>query len=280
MNKFRFILAATLILVMLFSMSAAAQTPVTGVSIVVVSSPRPHTPRVTGSPTPPSLTLMPGETAQLRAAVTPSDASDPRVNWSSSNTSVVTVAASSNAIVTVVGTGTATITVTTTDGGFTDSITINVVSDPSTVTGGLVDVQRLILSSNRIDNLAVGDTVTLTADVFPTNARLTDIRWRSNNDSIARITTTTSSVTALGAESTAVIRAEGVGTAEITVYVDYGTATPISDSCTIIVRAGAPAAARPMPATGGGPGIAYQASAMVMALLGAAAVTAWKSRKR
>ena len=65
-----------------------------------------------------------GATAQLQATVSPSDATNPAVIWSSSNTAVATV--SSTGIVTPVAPGTATITVTTADGADTASSTVTV----------------------------------------------------------------------------------------------------------------------------------------------------------
>lgn len=72
-----------------------------------------------------SVTLEEGETEQLTATVSPSNATDKSVTWSSSNTSVATV--SSNGLVTAVSHGSATITVTTTDGNKTAtcSVTVN-----------------------------------------------------------------------------------------------------------------------------------------------------------
>lgn len=61
-----------------------------------------------------ALTLVPYETRQLTATVLPKDATYPTVTWSSSNSSVATVA--SDGTVTAVATGTATITATAVDG--------------------------------------------------------------------------------------------------------------------------------------------------------------------
>ncbi len=72
-----------------------------------------------------ALTLTEGETATLTATVTPADADDKSLVWSTSNAAVATV--SENGIVTAVAAGTAIITVTTTDGGFsaTCEVTVN-----------------------------------------------------------------------------------------------------------------------------------------------------------
>ena len=69
-------------------------------------------------------TLKTGETLQLRATISPSDAVDDSVVWSSSNKNVATV--SSSGLVTAVGSGTAVITVKSNDGGKTATCTITV----------------------------------------------------------------------------------------------------------------------------------------------------------
>lgn len=68
-------------------------------------------------------------TVQLTATVSPNDASNKNVTWSSSNTSVATV---SNGLVTAVSPGTATITVTTVDGNYTATCTVTVTALPRT----------------------------------------------------------------------------------------------------------------------------------------------------
>ena len=60
----------------------------------------------------------------LTATVTPSNASNKRVNWTSSQASVAAV--DDNGVVTALAEGTAIITVTTVDGGFTDTCTVTV----------------------------------------------------------------------------------------------------------------------------------------------------------
>lgn len=63
-------------------------------------------------------------TEQLTATVTPSNASDKSVSWSTSNSSVASV--SSSGVVTAVSPGSARITVITTDGGYTDYCDVTV----------------------------------------------------------------------------------------------------------------------------------------------------------
>ena len=93
---------------------------------------------VTGvSLSPANVSLAVGETQQLIAAISPSDATDQTVNYSSNNTSVATV--SSNGLVTALSEGTATVTVTTSDGGFTEISSI-------TVTTTLPDASNVALN--------------------------------------------------------------------------------------------------------------------------------------
>jgi uncharacterized protein YjdB len=68
--------------------------------------------------------INPEDTIQLTETVSPANATDKTVQWTSSNTNIATV--SSTGLVTGVATGTATITCTTNDGDFTDSFTITV----------------------------------------------------------------------------------------------------------------------------------------------------------
>jgi beta-glucanase (GH16 family) len=82
---------------------------------------------VTGvSVSPSSATLHVNQTVQLSATVSPSNATNTSVTWSSSNTSVATV--STTGLVTGKAAGTAVITVTTSDGEYKASSTITVLS--------------------------------------------------------------------------------------------------------------------------------------------------------
>ncbi|MCF8390690.1 MAG: Ig-like domain-containing protein [Bacteroidales bacterium] len=99
-----------------------------------------------------TLLLAPAATATLVATVSPEDAEDPSVTWSSSNEAVATVA---DGVVTAVADGEATITVTTTDGSFTADCVVTVdatvgISDfnakgfslyPNPVSGGVLNLK-------------------------------------------------------------------------------------------------------------------------------------------
>ncbi len=105
---------------MVFGEENTSTVPVTGVAVSITDA---------------QLDL--GQTQQLNASVTPSDATDISVSWSSSNTSVATVNA--NGLVSAVGIGNATITVTTTDGDFTATCEVTVVNAVQTFTFSPID---------------------------------------------------------------------------------------------------------------------------------------------
>ncbi len=86
--------------------AAPSVVPVTGVSLNKTAS-----------------TMTVGETLTLTATVSPTNADNKAVTWTSSNTSVATV---SNGVVTAKAAGTATITVTTADGSKTATCTVTV----------------------------------------------------------------------------------------------------------------------------------------------------------
>jgi hypothetical protein len=78
-----------------------------------------------------SASLWVGETQQLTATVSPSDATDQNVDWSSSDPSIASV--SNSGLITAIGKGTATITATTEDGGYTATCAVNVQQQEVTV---------------------------------------------------------------------------------------------------------------------------------------------------
>ncbi|WP_421897548.1 chondroitinase-B domain-containing protein [Marinoscillum sp.] len=130
---------------------------------------------VTGvSVTPASASLIEGNTHQLSASVSPSDATDQGVAWSSSNTTVATV--SSSGLVTAITEGSATITVTTNDGGFTDTSTITVAAEAPAVSNLALNKSVSVTSeqsSNPGSNLVDGDPDSRwSASGFPQSATI------------------------------------------------------------------------------------------------------------
>lgn len=104
---------------------------------------------ITMSPTTGTL-ITAGSTLQLTATVSPSNATNPAVTWSSGNTSVATVDATGK--VTAVANGIATITVKTTDGNKTATATITVTISGTGDNGGTGD------SGSTGDNGSTGDS--------------------------------------------------------------------------------------------------------------------------
>ncbi|MDA3892700.1 MAG: glycosyl hydrolase family 8 [Salinivirgaceae bacterium] len=76
---------------------------------------------------PSSVSLLVGETQSLLVTVSPSDATNQTVSYSSNNTTVATV--NSSGVISAVSAGSATITVTTADGSKTDNCAVNVTID-------------------------------------------------------------------------------------------------------------------------------------------------------
>lgn len=110
-------------------------------------------------------TLQIGKTEPLTATVTPSNATDKSVIWSSSNASVATV--SNSGVVMAVAAGTATITVATTDGNKAATCTVTVTSTsgttPSTTTPGTLSltVTNGGLGKNVTVNIEAGHWLTV-----------------------------------------------------------------------------------------------------------------------
>ncbi|WP_455615390.1 Ig-like domain-containing protein [Eisenbergiella sp.] len=140
------------------------------------STPDPGPVEVSGvSLSPSSLSGKVGESATLNAQVSPDNAADKSVRWSSSNDNVAKV---SNGTVTFVGAGNATITVTTNSGGKTATadVTVSAKENP---------VQNVTVTGDSA--VTVGGSITLTAKVSPDGASYDSIRWSSSDTSIATV---------------------------------------------------------------------------------------------
>ena len=99
------------------------------------------------SVSPTTLTLNKGESSQLTATVSPSNATNKSVTWSTNNSSVATV---NNGLVTYVGQGNATITATTVDGNKT--ATCNVVCNSSTASNEIITGPYGFNTDGSLDN--------------------------------------------------------------------------------------------------------------------------------
>ena len=132
------------------------------------------------------LELVEGESAQLKATVSPEDASDKSVKWTSSDEKVATVDNAGK--VTAVAPGTVKITVTTTDGNKETSCSI-------TVSANKIPVEEVSLDKNEVE-IIMGESAQLTATVTPKDATDKSVAWSSSDESIATVDET-GKVTAL-----------------------------------------------------------------------------------
>ncbi len=124
------------------------------------------------------ITLSVGSTSTLQATVTPSNATNKKVTWTSSNTSVATV---SNGTVRTVAPGTATITATA-DG---KSVSIVVTVRPIEVASVVLRGSNGIIYTNYVDSSL--KKVKVIAEVNPTNATNKSLTWSSSDSSIATV---------------------------------------------------------------------------------------------
>ncbi len=143
-----------------------------------------------------SLTLTEGETAGLNATISPSNATNKSVSWTSNNTSVATV--SSSGVVTAKKAGSATITVKTNDGNKTATCTV-------TVKAKTIPVTSVSLGSTSL-TLTEGQSWQMSATVSPSNATNKNVTWASSNTAVATVSSK-GSITAI-APGSATIKAQ------------------------------------------------------------------------
>lgn len=156
-----------------------------------------------------SMTLEEGESQKLTATVSPSNAENKTVLWTSSNSSVASV---KDGLVSAIKSGKATITAKSDDGGKTATCEV-------TVKAKVYPVESVSLDKTSYE-MTEGDEFTLTATVKPDNATNKNITWSSSNTSVASVSN--GKVTALKA-----------GTATITVKTEDGGKTA---TCKVIVN--------------------------------------------
>ena len=156
--------------------------------------------------TPATATLAINGATQLIATISPSNASNKTVSWSSNNVSVATV--SSTGLVTGITTGSATITVITQDGAKTSTCAVIVSTGIISVTGVTV--------SPLTDTLSIGLARQLTATVAPASATNKSVSWSSSNTTIATV------------NSSGLVTGVAGGTATITVTTQDGAKTAAS----------------------------------------------------
>ena len=151
------------------------------------------------------LTLEKNKTATLTATISPSNATNKTIIWTTSNSSVATV---SNGKITAIGPGTATITAKT-NNGKTASCKVTVTTPVSSVK----------LSKTSL-TLIKGTSETIKATITPSNAANKTVTWSTSNSKVA--TVSNGKVTAISA-----------GTATITAKSNNGKTA----SCKVTVKA-------------------------------------------
>ena len=124
---------------------------------------------------PGSIEMVIGETSQLRASISPSNATEKNVSWTSSKQSVATV--SESGLVSAVAEGTATITASV--GGKSGTCSV-------TVSKGVIAVASVELNKASLE-LIEGESETLTATVKPNDATDKTVTWSSSNATIATV---------------------------------------------------------------------------------------------
>jgi len=158
-----------------------------------------------------TINLNMGQTTQLTATITPSNATNKILTWTSSNTAIATV---SNGLVTAVGAGTATITITTTDGSN--------ISTTASVTVSVVSVTGLTLNST-IVSLVPTQTTQLSVTVTPPNATNKGVIWSSSDSTIATVS------------SSGLVTGVAIGFATIAVMTVDGTNISATARATVVM---------------------------------------------
>ena len=157
------------------------------------------------------LTLTEGETETLTATVRPDNADNRKVTWSSDKTEVATVDGAGK--VTAVKAGEAVVTVMTEDGGKTASCKVTVKAKVVPVTG--VDVKPWSVT------IGANGTTKLTCTVAPSNATNRNVRWESDNPSVATV------------DSDGNVRAVSAGVAKVGAVTEDGG---FRSGCTVTVK--------------------------------------------
>ncbi len=151
-----------------------------------------------------NVTLNIGETTTLQATITPDNATNKTVAWTSENEDIARV---NNGIVTAIGPGETTITVTTQDGQKTAKCTITVIEpEPEEI-----HVEKVELNMQNI-SLEIGETATLVAVITPNDATNKNVTWTSEDENIASV-------------NNGIVTAIGPGETMITVTTEDGEKT-------------------------------------------------------
>lgn len=153
-------------------------------------------------------TINVGKTVTVKATVTPANAANKTLAWTSSNTKIATV---SNGVVKGVKAGRVVITAKTTDGSNISATCTVIVKQPVTS-----------ISLSKKATMYTGKKLTLKAKVNPANASNKALTWKSYNTKIAKVA------------SNGVVTGVKAGTVKITATAKDGSRK--SATCTVTVR--------------------------------------------
>ena len=153
--------------------------------------------------------LLVGKSVQATAKISPSNATNKNVTWSSSNESVATVDQTGK--ITAISAGTAQISVTADDGGISAKVTINVTSD--------IIITNIKMKA--VNGIYVGTPTTPVIEITPTNATNQKLSWSSSDKSVATV------------DETGKITGASAGTAIITVKTTDGSDITVTKSITV-----------------------------------------------
>lgn len=144
-----------------------------------------------------------GATETLIATITPENATNKNVTWTSANPAIATV--STSGVVTAVSNGSTIITATTADGNRTASATVTVAV--------VVEVSGVTLNKSALTFNQANQTEQLIATIAPANATNKNITWSSSNANVATV------------NASGVVTALRNGTATITAMTQDGNKT-------------------------------------------------------
>jgi uncharacterized protein YjdB len=154
-------------------------------------------------------TILNGNSEQLTATISPSNATNQSISWTSSDNDVATV---TGGLVVGVGDGSVTISVTTSDGAFAASCDVTITSVSVAVTGVTLDITSTTINVN--------ETEQLTETITPAGATNQNVTWSSDDEAIATVSTS------------GLVTGVAGGTATITVT---STDSSFTDTCTVTV---------------------------------------------
>jgi uncharacterized protein YjdB len=158
-----------------------------------------------------AVTLFVGESETLAVTISPANAGNKAVTWSSNTSAVATVDRAGQ--VTAQGIGTAILTLRASDGGVESYVTVRVLPRY---------VEAIVLRPDKLA-MKIGETSRLSAEVSPFNATDSTYTWHSNNPSVATVDEN-GSVT-------------GVSLGEATISAVANDGSGIKGECRVVVEA-------------------------------------------